>query len=159
MGCTRKFLQSGEHPPPLYTRSCAKRGARRQLAKPPSPTAASFGRLYHAAQTITRLKDDRGQVQHYVCVSKCDGSRRLPTREARQQAHHDALTGLLQIAARVKTVPALPRAAQTGRARAMPSSWQTLIKFKQINDRWGHRSRRPGAAALRTAAQHGRAQR
>lgn len=136
LGCTPQFLQSGQHPPAFYTQ------LREALARGDSYQATftnrhKRGHLYHAAQTITPLKDDTGTVQHYVCVSKDVTELVTRTQELRQQAHHDALTGLLNRYAGEKQLQRCQQAAQTdgvGYALILAD----IDEFKQINDRWGH---------------------
>ena len=136
LGCTPRFLQSGQHPPAFYQQ------LREALGRGDSCQATFVnrhknGHLYHVAQTITPLKDEAGVTRHYVSVSKDVTELMTRTQELRQQAHHDALTGLLNRRAGEKQLQLCQQAAHTGE-RGYAVIMGDIDAFKQINDRFGH---------------------
>ena len=135
-GRTPKFLQSGEHPPAFYTqlRDALERGESCQTT---FANRRKDGSVYHAAQTITPLKDEAGATQHYVSVTKDVTELVARAQELRQQAHHDALTGLLNRRAGEQQLQRCQRAAQL-ECQGYALILADIDNFKFINDRFGH---------------------
>lgn len=136
LGCAPRFLQSGQHPPAFYQqlRDALGHGESFQAT---FASRHKDGRLYHIAQTITPLKDQTGVVQHYVSVGRDVTELIARTRELRQQAHHDALTGLLNRRAGEKQLQLCQQTAQAEH-RVYSLIMGDIDEFKQINDRFGH---------------------
>ncbi len=116
-GRTPKFLQLGEHTP-LSTPNCAKRWNVVTAARPPLPTGAKTAAFTTRPKPSRRSKTRPGATQHYVSVTKDVTELVARAQELRQQAHHDALTGLLQPPRWRAAAPALPAGGATGDARA-----------------------------------------
>lgn len=95
------------------------------------------GTIFYEEKTITPLKNDRGNITHFVATGK-DVTERVQT-EARLQhlAHHDALTALPNRALFMDRLgQALARAELHGRLLAI--MFVDLDRFKKINDTFGH---------------------
>lgn len=136
LGRTPQFLQSGQHTPAFYNqlRAALQQGSSYRNT---FTNRHKNGSLYYAAQTISPIKDEHGAISHYVSVSKDVTALVTHTRELRQQAYHDALTGLLNRRAGETQLQLCSQNAQ------MRQSHYALIlcdidNFKQVNDRFGH---------------------
>ncbi len=136
LGPTPAYLQSGTPPPAFHTK-LREALAQGEGCKATFSDRQKHGRLYYVAQTITLLKDDSGATRHYVGVSKDVTELVMRTQELREQAYHDALTGLLNRRAGQAQLHSCQR-----RAQAEDNGYALILgdidKFKQINDRFGH---------------------
>lgn len=93
------------------------------------------GSLFHEAKTITPLRDDDGDIQHYVSTGK-DISERIQV-EGRlyHMAHHDALT---QLPNRVLFLQRLDQHLRVEPSHSLAVFYCDLDRFKIINDSLGH---------------------
>ena len=136
LGRTPQLLHSGQHPPAFYTQlhAALKRG---ESCQNTFTNRHKNGHFYHAAQTITPLKDANGNIQHYVSVSKDVTELVTNTQELRRQAHQDPLTGLLNRRAGEKQLHRCQQdAILHGQSYALILG--DIDEFKQINDSFGH---------------------
>lgn len=129
-------MQSDEHPPAFYAR-LRETLARGESCQATVANRRKDGSIFHAAQTITPLKDEAGITQHYVSVAK-DVTRLVKhTQELRELADHDALTGLLNRHAGERQLQRCQRAAKM-ECQGYALILADIDNFKSINDRFGH---------------------
>lgn len=136
LGRTPQLLQSNQHPPAFYTQLRASLG-RGESCQTTFTNRHKSGRLYYAAQTITPIKNEAGTTLHYVSVSKDVTELVMRTQELRQQAHHDALTGLLNRRAGELKLALCEHMAQNEQ-QSYAIILADIDTFKQINDSFGH---------------------
>ena len=95
------------------------------------------GGVYYAEQSIAALRDESGQISHYVGASK-DISRMVQREmELRERANRDKLTGLLNRHAGETELKRNQLQAQN-QLRPYGVILGDIDLFKQVNDRFGH---------------------
>jgi diguanylate cyclase (GGDEF)-like protein/PAS domain S-box-containing protein len=95
------------------------------------------GALYHEEKTISPLRDERGNITHFISTGK-DITERMEAQERLQHiAHHDALTGLPN---RVLLLDRLDQALARAhwQQRVVGVMFLDLDRFKNVNDTLGH---------------------
>ena len=95
------------------------------------------GALYHEEKTISPLRDERGNITHFIATGK-DITERVQAQERLQHiAHHDALTGLPN---RVLLLDRLDQALARAhwQQRVVGVMFLDLDRFKNVNDTLGH---------------------
>lgn len=106
------------------------------------------GGVYYAEQSIAALRDESGQVSHYVGASK-DISRMVQREmELRERANRDKLTGLLNRHAGEAELKRNQLQAQN-QLRPYGVILGDIDLFKRVNDRFGHIA---GDRVLKTVA-------
>ncbi len=107
------------------------------------------GTLYYEEKTITPLKDEHGEITHFISTGK-DITERMQTQERLQYlAHHDVLTHLPNRALFADRLEhALSRTRKSDRIVAV--LFLDLDRFKIINDTLGHEI---GDTALRSLSE------
>lgn len=89
---------------------------------------------YYVAWLLAPVRDEEGQVTHWILVQRDITDRRVREEQLEYRATHDPLTGLLNRSAIEEQVQ---RAIHTeGEAGAL--LYLDLDKFKQVNDTYGH---------------------
>lgn len=89
---------------------------------------------YYVAWLLAPVRDEEGQVTHWISVQRDITDRRVREEQLEYRATHDPLTGLLNRSAIEERVQ---RAIHTeGKAGAL--LYLDLDKFKQVNDTYGH---------------------
>lgn len=95
------------------------------------------GRLYTVEQTITPLRDARGEVSHFVAIHEDITVKKEAEARILHMAQHDALTDLPnRMLLRDRLSQTLARAKRNGRLVAL--LFLDLDRFKLINDTLGH---------------------
>lgn len=95
------------------------------------------GSEYFEEKTITPLKDDRGEITHYISTGRDISDRILVQERLHRLAHHDVLTELpnrLLFTERLKQAMALARRHR----HKVAVMFLDLDRFKVINDTLGH---------------------
>jgi diguanylate cyclase len=95
------------------------------------------GTLYTVEEIITPLRDDDGEVRHFVAMQHDITLRKQASEHEHFLAYHDVLTGLPNRAYFLRTLrQAIDRAQRTQQALAV--SFLDLDNFKPTNDAFGH---------------------
>jgi len=95
------------------------------------------GSLWTASQVVTPLRDESGQVTHFVAIQHDVTASTLEREEIERLAFHDSLTGLPNRASFLESVAqAIARAAPERRLLAL--LYLDLDDFKPVNDALGH---------------------
>ena len=136
VGRSSNLLKSGEHPLSFYT------DLWRALLRG-EPFRAMFinrrkdGSLYHEQKTITPIKDNDGNITHFVSTGKDISERKRSEHDLQQLAYHDALTGLPN---RLLFYDRLNQAIVEARRyeRLVGVALLDIDHFKKINDSLGH---------------------
>lgn len=95
------------------------------------------GHEYVVLQTITPIKDKRGQISHYISIHKDITQLKENEKHITFLAHHDTLTGLPNRALFYDRLGLHMRGSKRKR-EAMALLYLDLDRFKPINDRYGH---------------------
>jgi len=146
-GRTPQFLQAGNNRI-MVQKKILSRLARGEHCQITLTSRHKDGHLYYSAQTITPLKDDSGNTHHYVSISKDVTTEVEKVQALRKQAHHDALTGLLNRHAGERRLKECVSAATTTNM-TYGLILADIDTFKKINDTYGHQA---GDDVLRTCA-------
>ncbi|MDP2795089.1 MAG: diguanylate cyclase [Sulfurisoma sp.] len=136
LGQTPRILKSGRHDAAYY-RAIWEEIGERGFWRGDIWNRRKTGEPFCAWQTITAIRDRRGEVTHYVAVFKDVTDLKAREDEIRQQAYHDHLTGLPNrnlFMDRLKLAIAQARRNE----RKLAIMFIDLDRFKEINDRLGH---------------------
>lgn len=107
------------------------------------------GEIFLAWESMSVVRDEAGQVTHYVAAFSDISAIRTSEAKLQRMAHHDSLTGLPnRLLFNDRLEQALSRAARDGHRLAL--LFLDLDGFKTINDTLGHVS---GDLLLKTAAE------
>jgi len=136
IGSNPRILQSGDKTPEEYRQLWSHLLAGDQwqgefLNKHKS------GRLFWERALISPLRDDQGQITHYVGVKEDITTQKTYEKELEYQATHDALTGLANRALLKDRLGQAINYAQRSK-RIVAVALLDLDRFKVINDTLGH---------------------
>lgn len=135
LGQHPSILKSGEHPKAFYQELWST------LLQGNTFRATFLNRRknasqYYSDQSITPIKDNMGNITHYVSVSK-DLSERVKDEQAfRETSKLDGLTGMLNRNAGEIEIEKYFMKSRHGTPFSL--SMIDIDHFKQINDQWGH---------------------
>lgn len=97
------------------------------------------GSLYHESKTITPVKNEAGEITHFVSTGKDITERKRLEEKLTELAHHDYLTGVLNRYRFEKEISdRLQEAGRLGKGGALILF--DLDNFKIINDSFGHQT-------------------
>lgn len=136
LGHTPAILRSGVHTPQFYAelRDALVQGENFSRT---FVNRRKDGGLYHAAQSISALRDPTHRITHYVSISKDISDLVQREQELREQAYRDGLTGLLNRSAGKYELDGCQTSAERHGA-----SYAVIMcdidLFKQVNDQHGH---------------------
>lgn len=152
IGHTPALLRSGQHSPDFYARLWNELRAGRPFRET-FVNRRKDGTLFHAEQSIAPVRDNRGEITHFISVSKDMTDRVKVERALRDQALRDPLTGVHN---RRAGKMALQRAWQGVIGGGLPLSVivADIDHFKNINDTWGHAAGDRVLVAVSDALRH-----
>jgi len=136
IGRNPSFQQSGRHDLPFYQHMWA------QLAEAGAWQGEIWnrrrdGEIYAAWQSISAVRDDKGNVTHYVSMLSDITPIKAAEKQLHYTAHHDSLTKLPNRLLFTSMLEhAISRAARTGQQLAL--LFIDLDHFKIVNDTLGH---------------------
>lgn len=94
------------------------------------------GSLYHVAQSISPITDERGRITHYISVSKDISERVVMEKALRIAATQDALTGLYNRGHGEQLLDEAVRRSTSDHPISLIVC--DIDHFKSVNDRFGH---------------------
>lgn len=135
IGDTPRILRSGNHSPAFYARMWQqlKSGA---VWRGEVYNRRKNGTLYPEEQTITPVRNDKGEIAHFVAIKQNISDRKQQEEQIRFLALHDPLTALPNRRAFEATLTRFARDARAGRDAAILVL--DIDDFKLINDSAGH---------------------
>ncbi|MEN2398022.1 phosphodiesterase DibA [Pseudomonas halotolerans] len=136
LGRRPNLFKSGRHGPDFYQEMFASLGSLGEWSGEIWNRRKS-GEIYPQWQTIRVVRDDSGQVSHYVAVFSDISAIKDSEHELAYQAHHDPLTGLpnrLLFSDRAEQALTSSQLHKRGCALLLVD----LDHFKNINDSLGH---------------------
>ncbi|MDX5445466.1 MAG: PAS domain S-box protein [Zoogloeaceae bacterium] len=136
VGRTPAILRSGQHSTDFYARLWEELRSGRPFRET-FVNRRKDGTLFHAEQSIAPVRDNRGDITHFISVSKDMTDRVKIERALRDQALRDPLTGVHN---RRAGESVLARAWSEAIADGEPFSVivADIDHFKSINDTHGH---------------------
>ncbi|MFO7767188.1 MAG: EAL domain-containing protein [Pelovirga sp.] len=136
IGQNPRILQAGEKSPEEYRQLWAHLLAGEQW-QGEFLNQHKSGRLFWERALISPLRDDQGQITHYVGVKEDITTQKTYEKELEYQATHDALTGLANRVLLMDRLDQAIRYAQRSQ-RIVAVALLDLDRFKVINDTLGH---------------------
>jgi diguanylate cyclase (GGDEF)-like protein/PAS domain S-box-containing protein len=136
VGKTPRILRSGRHDKAFYAdvwRSIAEHG----YWQGEIWHRRKNGEIYPEWLTVSAVKDDRGEITHYIGASSDIGEQKAAHERINYLAHYDELTGLPN-RTRLQELLATMTANAKGNHTKVAVMFMDLDRFKDINDSLGH---------------------
>jgi diguanylate cyclase (GGDEF)-like protein/PAS domain S-box-containing protein len=136
LGCTPSILKSSETHPEVHRRLWQTLLSGKKWHGELHNTRKN-GELYWCMETITPLRNEAGEITHFVAITDDVSDRKLAEQTIRHLAFHDALTGLPNrrlFRDRLEHALACAHRNRTTVALMLLD----LDRFKQVNDTLGH---------------------
>lgn len=134
IGRSTSLLRSGRHNAAFY-RNLWGTISQGEVFRDVMINRRKDGELYYEAKTITPLRDDDGEIRHFVSTGKDISERMQVEQRLFHMAHHDALTGLPN---RTLFINRLEERLALAPGQVQAVLFVDLDRFKVINDSLGH---------------------
>ncbi|MGD2116942.1 MAG: EAL domain-containing protein [Chromatiales bacterium] len=136
IGKTPKFLQSDQHSSEFY-KSLWQTISSGHVFRALMINRRKGGMLYYEEKTITPLKNEQGEITHYVSTGKDVGERYEARKRLQKMAFTDSLTGLPN---RDALLDELQREIEMASRSEVGVGvlFMDLDRFKHVNDSMGH---------------------
>lgn len=136
LGRTPKLFKSGAHEPAFYSNLWEKLTAGESWTGE-MVNARRDGSRYTVNQTVTPLRNDRGEISHFVSIQEDISERKAADERIRHMANFDMLTDLPN---RVMFFDRIGQAHAQARREGHSGAllFLDLDRFKEVNDKLGH---------------------
>ena len=136
IGQTLRVLRSGEHPPGFYAElwNTVKKGG---IWRGEIVNRSKDGKIYWEYQTIAPVRDENGEITHFVAIKENITDRKKTENELEHLAYTDALTGLanrrhfFHLAEMFFDFSSHP-------STHISALMADIDHFKNVNDQYGH---------------------
>ncbi len=137
IGRTPRLLKSGEAPDEVYRELWATITSGREW-RGELHNRRKDGSLYWASETISPIRNGRGEITHFIAVQEDVTEARELAEKLKHQAAHDSLTGLINRGEFELRLAALLSATRREAGSRHALAYIDLDQFKVINDTCGH---------------------
>ena len=148
LGQTPRVIRSGRHDADYY-RDLWTRILAGEVWRSETVERRKDGSLYTVLQTVTPIRDERGEVTHFVSIHEDITEKKHAEERVQYLAHHDPLTDLPNRPLFYSELEQLLRMADRN-SHKVALLYLDLDRFKPVNDLLGHAA---GDELLRQVAQ------